>query len=549
MLTLYRKYRPQNFQEVVNQNHVKITLQHEISNDSMSHAYLFCGPRAVGKTTIARVLAKAVNCLERPAGQFEPCNRCVSCQTINAGRSLDIIEIDAASHTGVDNVRENIISASRMAPAQGKFKVFIIDEVHMLSISAFNALLKTLEEPPLNVIFILCTTEVHKIPATIISRTERFDFKRIGVADLTKKLKYIAKAEGVEIETGILESIARYSDGHMRDAESLLGQVVSIGGKKITQQEADLVIPRNDLDEAVNLLGAISRKDAAAGIGLVNRLIDNGIDLKTFIKDTIEIARRIMLAKISSALAEKLGLDLGESLELKVASINEELSLESLMQAINKFSRAKNELKDSFIPQLPLEIAITELCLAGTAPEASSPAGPDSRPKTPPSKPGQKPGPSPIQPATEPSPASTSKLDLNTIASKWNEVLARIKTHNHSLSFILRVCRPKSLGQNRLCLAFKYKFHKDRISEQGISQTIENILQEVYGAKLKVEAVIDETLAVANMPEMVMDKEATAPVLDKEPAAEGGKIEEPSIGSGEEKIINNLLKTFGGKVV
>ena len=187
MSTLYRKYRPQTFGEVVNQNHVKITLQNEIQAGKIAHAYLFCGPRAVGKTTIARVFAKAVNCTNRKEGDFEPCNKCDNCQSIFDGRNLDVIEIDAASHTGVDNVRENIIASARVAPSNYKYKVFIIDEIHMLSASAFNALLKTMEEPPAHAIFILCTTEVHKVPTTIISRCQRFDFKRIGVSEITKK--------------------------------------------------------------------------------------------------------------------------------------------------------------------------------------------------------------------------------------------------------------------------------------------------------------------------------------------------------------------------
>ncbi|MCG2695410.1 DNA polymerase III subunit gamma/tau [Candidatus Parcubacteria bacterium] len=197
MATLYRKYRPQNFKEVVNQNHIKITLENEIKTGKTAHAYLFCGPRGVGKTTMARVMVKTVNCLNRKAADSDPCNECEICKDITAGRSLDIIEIDAASHTGVENVRENIIASARVAPSRCKYKVFIIDEAHMLSISAFNALLKIIEEPPAYVMFILCTTEVHKVPTTIISRCQRFDFKRIGVNDIVKKLNYIIKNEGI----------------------------------------------------------------------------------------------------------------------------------------------------------------------------------------------------------------------------------------------------------------------------------------------------------------------------------------------------------------
>ncbi|MBU4256908.1 DNA polymerase III subunit gamma/tau, partial [Patescibacteria group bacterium] len=313
MATLYRKYRPQNFEEVVGQNHIKLTLEHEIESGKIAHAYLFCGPRAVGKTTLARVLAKAINCKDRKEGAFEPCNECEICREITGGRALDIIEIDAASHTGVDNVRENIIASARVAPSRCKYKVFVIDEAHMLSISAFNALLKTIEEPPANVIFILCTTEVHKVPTTIISRCQRFDFKRISVTDIVKKLNYIVKNEGIKIDKKILEAIARQSEGHMRDAESLLGQIVSVGGKEITSEEADLVIPRSDLGEAVNLVGCLAKKDGGGGIKLINNLIDEGIDLKSFAGDLIEILRRMLLFKISPGLTQRLGMELGES--------------------------------------------------------------------------------------------------------------------------------------------------------------------------------------------------------------------------------------------
>ena len=254
MATLYRKYRPQNFKEVVGQNHIKITLENEIKTGKTAHAYLFCGPRGVGKTTMARVIVKTINCLNRKDSDSDPCNECEICKDITAGRSLDIIEIDAASHTGVDNVRENIIANARAVPSRCKYKVFIIDEAHMLSISAFNALLKIIEEPPVYVMFILCTTEAHKIPVTIISRCQRFDFKRISVNDLVKKLNYIIKKEDIKVDKSVLEMIARQSGGHMRDAESLLGQIVAIGGKEITQEEADLVIPRNDLNEVINFV-------------------------------------------------------------------------------------------------------------------------------------------------------------------------------------------------------------------------------------------------------------------------------------------------------
>ena len=204
MSTLYRKYRPQNFAQVVGQNHIKVTLEQEIKSGKIAHAYLFCGSRAVGKTTLARIFAKSINCEKRDVASAEPDGECLSCKEITQGRALDVIEIDAASNTGVDNVRDNIIASARVTPSRLKYKVFIIDEVHMLSTQAFNALLKIIEEPPVFIVFILCTTEVHKVPLTIISRCQRFDFKRISVNDVVKKLTYIIQSEKVVVEKNIL---------------------------------------------------------------------------------------------------------------------------------------------------------------------------------------------------------------------------------------------------------------------------------------------------------------------------------------------------------
>lgn len=538
MATLYRKYRPQNFAEVVGQNHIKITLEHEIESGKIAHAYIFCGPRAVGKTTMARVLAKAVNCEKRQAGEHEPCNKCANCVDITAGKSFDIIEIDAASHTGVDNVRENIIASARVTPAGSKFKVFIIDEVHMLSASAFNALLKVIEEPPAFVIFILCTTEIHKVPATVISRCQRFDFRRISASDIAKKLEYIAKEEKLKIDRKILEAIARRSEGHMRDAESLLGQVVAIGGKEITPEEADLVIPRSDIGEAISLIAHLAKKDAAAGIRLVNRLIDDGVDLKIFLADLVELLRKVMFAKIDPVLAERLGMELGESLEIKASEAAEELGADSLMVYLEHFMRAAAELRGANIPQLPVELAIVRLCayasptaavsgqekpaMASTSFKNTSnflPAKGDKKTAA-----GEK-----EKNVADP----MTKITHEEILGKWHEVLAKIKKYNHSLSFVLRVCQPRELTGSELRLAFKYKFHKDRINNPGIKALVEKVLAEVYGGYLAVLPVIDETLEFG-------DNEA-APG-DNNPPENGAE-------NGDGNMINNLLKTFGGKIV
>ena len=530
MAVLYRKYRPINFREIVNQNHIKTTLEHQIQTGQEAHAYLFCGPRGVGKTTMARVLAKAVNCQNRQADKADPCGHCQVCQEIGAGRSLDIIEIDAASNTGVDNVREAVIAAARVLPTLSRYKIFIIDEVHMLSVSAFNALLKVIEEPPPHVIFIFCTTEIHKVPLTIISRCQRFDFKRIGPAEVVKKLRYIIDQEGIKMEDSILEAIARWSDGHMRDAESLLGQVVAIGGKEISRAEADLVIPRNNLSASIDFLEALSRKDAAAALRLINQIMDEGVNLKQFVNDILEIGRKMLLGKVSPALIDKFGLEFGEQAELKIVSIAQAFDFGHLLTAINCLIKARQEIKDGFMIQLPLEMAAVEICLAGAVdkdlrssarPTAANPASAEK------SAPSEK-----VVKNNNQTDLRGNVFSLADINKRWSEVLGRVKNYNHSLSFILRVCQPKSLSEKNLCLGFKYKFHKERLGDPEIKNLVINVLKEVYNTDFNLEAVIDESIEVNNAVVPEGDKPAALPIDEKSDAA-----------------IDNLLKNFGGRVV
>jgi DNA polymerase III subunit gamma/tau len=570
MATLYRKYRPQTFAEAVGQNHIKLTIQSELATGKVAHAYLFCGPRAVGKTTFARLLAKSVNCLNRKDGQFEPCDKCESCQEITINRALDIIEIDAASNTGVDNVRENIIASARVSPSKSKYKVFIIDEVHMLSISAFNALLKVLEEPPQRVIFILCTTETHKVPATIISRCERFDFRRIGMSDIVKKLSHIIREEKIKIDKEILEAIARQSEGHMRDAESLLGQLVAIGGQEITKEEADLVIPRSAIGEIVKLLECLAKKDASTAIALVNKMLDDGVDLEKFALDLVELLRKILIYKINPVLGEKLGLDIGETYELKVNELKKDLSIERIVAILEKVIFAKSEMRSAFITQLPLEMAIAELCLdsspsiRGAAPTALPPRNfPPATPSTPSSYSGQALPPSAGASEQKPSapinsvpaastPVTAASADVGDLAGRWSEFLAKIKKNNHALSFILRTCQPRGVDGSKVCLAFKYKFHQDRVNEAKMKEVIQNTLKEVYGANLYFEAIIDENMEIEGGNGSVNNggTETGSPAAASIPSVQENvppPAEEAPAPAND--VMSNLLKTFGGKVV
>ena len=549
MTTLYRKYRPQNFKEVVGQNHIKITLSHEIEAGKIAHAYLFCGPRAVGKTTLSRVFAKSVNCLDRKEGSHESCGKCANCLEISNGSSIDIIEIDAASHTGVDNVRENIINASRITPSKSKYKVFIIDEVHMLSISAFNALLKILEEPPKHIIFILCTTEIHKVPSTIVSRCQRFDFKKIGMSDVIAKLSYIAQKEGLDIDKKVLEMIAKKSEGHMRDAESLFGQIISISNtKKISKEDAELIVPSSTFEEAVSLVNFLSSGDVAKSIILVNKLLDDGINLKNFLDDLIEVLRKMMFVKVNPSLDNKVGIELGENMDSEISKILKNMELGQIITSIEYFSDAKLKLKNSFIIQLPIELAIIKIC--------NKPIQQNVEPQI------KKPVANQV---LNVSTNNTSKADadiiektvdtgvninLEQINAKWSEVLLQIKKINHSLVLVIQASKPKEVIGSTLRLSTKYKFHKDRIEDISIKVLLEKVLHGVFGKKILVEAVVDENLETQDI--KTENRDVPIPGEGSSSAVIPDGQTEKVIQTEEKKdnkMMNNLLKNFGGKVV
>ncbi|MFH1036593.1 MAG: DNA polymerase III subunit gamma/tau [Patescibacteria group bacterium] len=360
-LVLYRKYRPQSFSDLIGQEHIAKTLTNAISADTVSHAYLFDGPRGTGKTTLARLLAKAVNCENRKKGEYEPCNKCASCMEIMEGRSMDLIEIDAASHRGIDEMRE-LKDGIKFSPVKSKYKVFIIDESHQLTKEAANALLKTLEEPPAHAIFVLATTEIHKMIPTIISRCQRFDFRKLSVPEIMKRLEIIAGKEKVKISKDALELIAINATGSIRDSESLLDQVFAFRTetiKEITAEDIKSLLGLIEIEIVSKFTDLIREKKTAEAIGLLNETADRGMDLQEFSKAIINYLRQVLILKI---VGDKNPIITGLTKEelQKMEEQTAEFTEEELQKIINLFLESESRMRYSPIPQLPLELAIIE---------------------------------------------------------------------------------------------------------------------------------------------------------------------------------------------
>ena len=324
------KWRPNNFNEIVGQPHIVSTLKSAIEKERLAHAYLFSGPRGVGKTSTARILAKSLNCKEGPT--VNPCGKCSCCLEISQGRSLDVIEIDGASNTGVEDVRslrENV----KFSPVSGKFKIYIIDEVHMLSVSAFNALLKTLEEPPEFVKFIFATTHPDKIPSTVLSRCQRLDFRRISAVEIASQLEKIVKSEKIAVDKDVLFAIAKTSDGALRDAESILDQLVSFSKEKVSLKDVISILGLVEQEALFEITDKIIQKDPKRALDLLNRIIDDGKDVNVFLNSLIEHFRNLMIAKVSKGDAKLI--DLPQDICQRLLKQSQALSLEDIFTAFN----------------------------------------------------------------------------------------------------------------------------------------------------------------------------------------------------------------------
>ncbi len=412
--SLYRKWRPKRWEEIVGQEPVVRTLQQAVRSGRIAHAYLFAGPRGTGKTTTARILAKALNCLD-PHPENRPCTTCDICRSVQEGRFLDLIEIDAASHTGVDDVRA-LRDTVHFAPTQGRFKVYIIDEVHMLSTAAFNALLKTLEEPPSHVVFVLATTEWHKVPATVRSRCQVYPFRRIPLKAILAYLQRIVEAEDIPIETDALRAIARQATGSLRDAISLLDQLASLG-EPVTLEHVHALLGTAP-DEAVHtLVEALRRGDGETALRAIAQAIQGGTDPRVLARQVVDYLRQVLLIQMGVP-------ELVEASDVwrqRAQEHAQAIPIATLGQWIRLFQRAASATGTSWYPTLPLEMALIE-ALYGSAPEEVP--RPKLRARVEPSiSPGTPSTTTPSSPSSTASPSTTEPLTFDRVQRVWPQVI------------------------------------------------------------------------------------------------------------------------------
>ncbi|MDH7487289.1 MAG: DNA polymerase III subunit gamma/tau [Anaerolineae bacterium] len=486
---LYRQWRPQTYDEISAQEHVTRTLRNALREGRIAHAYLFAGPRGTGKTSMARILAKAVNCLSQE--DERPCNRCAICQAINEGRLLDLIEIDAASNRGIDEVRD-LREKVGFVPNEARYKVYILDEAHMLTEPAFNALLKTLEEPPSHVIFVLVTTEAHKIPLTIRSRCQRFDFRRIPQAEIVARLQRIVNEEGLAAEPAALEEIARSATGSLRDAISLLDQLRSYGQEKITLAQVRIVQGSLGSQAVQELVGHLASRDVPAGLAAINRLLAQGVEVRQLLNEVLEYLRQLLLVKVG---AGGVSLDLPSETLAAMTLHAADFTREELLRAIRLFNQAAQELKGGTPSQLPLELAFIEAAAREATAQQSTAAQERTREGTNATLP---PASEPTQPPSSPAPqtntgglSSEPSAALAELQRRWKEVLASVRQHSLKTEAALRSsCQPLAIEKGVLTIAFRHEFHKSMIEDPQHRPAVEQAISAVLGQPHRVRCVL-----------------------------------------------------------
>jgi DNA polymerase-3 subunit gamma/tau len=524
---LYRKWRPHKWDQVVGQEHIVQTLRNAIAGDRVGHAYLFAGPRGTGKTTTARLLAKAVNCLD-PDLNHRPCDACANCIAVNENRFLDLIEIDAASNTSVDDIRD-LRDKINFAPSVGRFKVYIIDEVHMLSTAAFNALLKTLEEPPAHAIFILATTEVHKIPATVLSRCQRHEFRRIPVMEIVGNLKEICASEKIEADEDALILIARQATGAMRDAISLLDQLASTG-ERITLGSTQQVLGTATNQMVIDLYSALQQKDTAAGLKTIHSALDSGSDPRQFARQVVEYMRGLLLIKMGN------GDQVDATREVKDLMTTQAKMQDtvSLLEWVRLFNAAISDTRTSWQPSLALEVALIQAAEAAefnstaprmgiqqTVPTRTVPVETHTAPARAATEPVRQAASAKTEPAaavsTQKEPGKTVavsaqkpaaagvEINVQKVQENWNAIRAEVKKVRPQTEALLNSIKSMTVKDGVLVFGFSSDVLKSKMDTEENISLAQDAIYKVLGVQIPVQCAVVGSKAGAVPADMGID--------------------------------------------
>jgi len=517
---LYLKWRPLSFDDVVGQDHITRTLRNSLVRGKIRHAYLFSGPRGTGKTTSARLLAKAVNCTHEDPAQH-PCNDCSICIAINEGRFLDLIEIDAASHTGVDDVRD-LRDKIAFTPGEGKFKVYIIDEVHRFSGNAFDALLKTLEEPPDHAIFILATTEIDKVPATIKSRCLQFEFRRVSLHELMERLSLIAQEEGLNIEPAAVELLARQGTGSVRDSISLLDQIVTEPDQVVTLELAQKMLGTANTVYVREVVSALVSEEVSVGLHVINKAIDSGSDPRQFGQQIVEILRNIMLAQTASAdLVEASQED--QELFTQLAGM---ISRSRLLKAIRSFNDAVNNYTGGWQPQLALELALIESLQEDEVQVIQQVVQQTQAPQTRPLSRSEQ---AKLEEQGSAQPSSESESDFERaeatapgnppiypvakLRESWTQILSQANRYDRNIPPLLQHAHVRTMDGNRLTLGVLAQIFKEKLSDPARSRVVEQAIFDIHDVKVRIQVQLVDSVSVPDN-ETVSKIEEDDPLVD-----------------------------------